>query len=352
MRNYNILHVYRGGYDETKNELNIMRFFYSSKILLIVAAFCFCTQNVLAQSRKPTIASLHQIEGTVNAITAKSPKGRRGINGMLLFAGDKINTEVNSKVTIEYRDGSRVRLFQNSQLLLNFSEEQADSQRTFKYQISLNKGSMRGNFLKGLQRTIIRTPTALIRVKGTTVRIKDNDNRATVSLTEGKVEVSNLSSKTILIPGQWLTDFGRTADLTKKTETLPNILHLKTFDYELDFRDGKSKQLKFNVQLQHNISGESVARSGLVVFESDYYSIRLPKRFMLDKKGFARVLVGIDPPRLKDPRFNGLIIIRAFIDQDGFDDVAEGSLVLKILNVGDKKTLIINPEGKLTKKNN
>ena len=327
-----------------------MRFFCSSKSLLLIAFFCFSTQFSSAQTSKPAIATLLQAEGAVEVVTAKSPKGRRGINGMLLYAEDKISTAGNSKVTIEYRDGSRVRLFQNSQLILNLSEEQATSKRTFKFQISLKKGSLRGRFLKGLQRTRIRTPTAQIGVKGTTVRIKDNGNRATVSLTEGQVEVSNLSSKTILNPGQWLPDFGRTEDLTEKVAHLPNILHLKTFDYELDFRDGKSKQLKFSVQLQHGISGKTVARSGLVVFESDYYSIRLPKRCMLDKKGFARVLVGIDPPRLTDPEFKGLFTISAFMDQDGFDDVAEGSLVLKILNAGKKRTLLINPEGDVTEK--
>ena len=192
-----------------------MRFFCSSKRLLLIASFCFSTQFASAQTSKPAIATLIQAEGSGEAVTAKSPKGRRGIDGMLLFAGDKISTAGNSKATIEYRDGSRVRLFQNSQLILNLSEEQATSKRTFKFQISLKKGSLRGRFLKGLQRTRIRTPTAQIGVKGTTVRIKDNDNRATVSLTEGQVEVSNLSSKTLLNPGQWLPDFGRAEDLTE-----------------------------------------------------------------------------------------------------------------------------------------
>ena len=329
-----------------------MRFFCSSKSLLIIAAFCFSNKFSSAQISEPAIATLLQAEGAVEVVTAKSPKGRRGINGMLLYAEDKISTAGNSKATIEYRDGSRVRLFQNSQLTLNLSEEQAANKRTFKFQLSLKKGTLRGRFLKGLHRTRIRTPTAQIGVKGTTVRIKDNNNRATVSLTEGQVEVSNLSSKTILNPGQWLPDFGRTEDLTEKVAPLPKILHLKTFDYELDFRDGKSKQLKFSVQLQHGISAKTDARSGLVVFESDYYRIRLPKRFMLDKKGFARVLVGIDPPRLSEPGFKGLITIRAFMDQDGFDDVAEGSLVLKILNADEKRTLLINPEGSVTEKNN
>ena len=129
-------------------------------------------------------------------------------------------------------------------------------------------------------------------------------------------------------------------------------MHIKTFNYELDFQDGKSKQLKLSVQLQHRISGKSVARSGPVVFESDYSSIRLPRRFLLDKKGFARVIIAIDPPRMKDRVFKGLINIRAFMDQDDFDVVAEGSLVLKVINSGNKRTLLITPEGGVKKINN
>lgn len=321
-----------------------MRSFFSSKCLLISAAFCLSASSVSAQSSDSAIATLLKVEGAVEAVTEKSPKGRSGSNGMLLFAGDKISTAGKSKATIEYRDGSRVRLFQNSEIVLNLSEEQSTGKRTFKFQLTLNNGSMRGRFLKGLQRTKIRTPTALIGVKGTSVRITENNNIATVSLTEGQVEVSNLSSKTLLNPGQWLPEIRRTDDLTKKVAPLPNILHLKTDEYGLDFRDGKAKQLKFSVQLQHSISRKSVERSGLVVFESDYYSIRLPKRFMLDNKGFARVLVGIDPPRLSDAGFKGLITIRAFMDQEGFDDVAEGSLVLKIVNSGKKRTLLLDAE--------
>ena len=99
-----------------------MRFFCSSKSLLIITAFYFSTQFASAQTYQPAIATLLETEGAVEAVTAKTPKGRRGINGMLLFAGDKINTAENSKATIEYRDGSRVRLFQNSQLILKQKE--------------------------------------------------------------------------------------------------------------------------------------------------------------------------------------------------------------------------------------
>ncbi|MGY8700364.1 MAG: hypothetical protein ACKVJ3_04305 [bacterium] len=74
--------------------------------------------EVTAQSENPAIATLLNVDGTVKVFNEKYPKGRHGSHGMLLFTGNKILTSANSKTTVEYRDGSRVRLFQNSTLVL------------------------------------------------------------------------------------------------------------------------------------------------------------------------------------------------------------------------------------------
>jgi len=72
------------------------------------------------------------------------------------------------------------------------------------------------------------------------------------------------------------------------------LLNLKTDEYEFEFRNGNSIQIEFSVQIQNSVSSKIVKRKGLVIFESDYNRIRLPKRFMLDANGYARVLVGIE----------------------------------------------------------
>ncbi|GIT08999.1 MAG: hypothetical protein CM1200mP30_26290 [Pseudomonadota bacterium] len=52
-----------------------MRFFFSSKCLLIIAPFVFPT--ICSSSKhEPAIETLLQVEGAVEAVTAKSPKGR------------------------------------------------------------------------------------------------------------------------------------------------------------------------------------------------------------------------------------------------------------------------------------
>ena len=327
-----------------------MQIFFHFKYLFIIILLILSIAEATAQTEIPVIATLINVDGTVKVFNEKFPKGRHGRHGMLLFAGNKILTSANSKTTIEYRDGSRVRLFQNSTLVLDLSLEQSTIKRTFKFHLRLNSGSLRGRFVKGLQRTKIRTPTATIGIKGSSVRISENNNKATVSLTEGQAKVSTHSSKAILNPGQWLTEFDRNTDLTQHVAQIPNLLSLKSVEYELDFRDGKSKQLDLSVKLQNSISGKSIKRSGKVILKSDYKYIRLPERFLLNEQGFARVIIGLDPPNITDQDFKGLITIRAFMDGDGFDDVNEGHLVLKVLNLGQKRTLLIDPDKGISRK--
>ena len=59
---------------------------------------------------------------------------------------------------------------------------------------------------------------------------------------------------------------------------------------------------------------------------------------------FWRVLVNIEPLNSNSKEFKGLIKIRAYMDDTGFDDVAEGLLVLKFRNLGKKRTLLIHPD--------
>ena len=297
------------------------------------------------------VASLVNLQGTVKVLTKKSQKFKFAREGMLLFNGNKIITSLNSKTGILYRDGSKVRLFQNSELILNLSEETFNKKRSFKYLLTFKKGALRGRFMKELQNTKIRTPSAIIGIKGTSFRILEKDNNSTVSLTEGMLEVSNLTSKTTIETGQWLSGFEPNSNLAKKVAFLPNILALKTNFYEINFKKGESKQIDLSLQIQNRISEKIINRSGSIILESDYNKIYLPRRIFLNERGFAKILLKIDPPSLNEQNFFGLIKIRAFIDEEGFDDVAEGLLVLKIKNFRKKRTLLLHPDRGIVEKN-
>ena len=91
-------------------------------------------------------------------------------------------------------------------------------------------------------------------------------------------------------------------------------------------------------------------RGGPVRLETDYYSVQMPQQVFLESDGFIRFPIEIDPPRKDDLEFDGLIQIRANMDDIGFDDVGEGMMVLRVVNGQRKRSLLIDPQSDLIEK--
>ncbi|MEC7563740.1 MAG: FecR domain-containing protein, partial [SAR324 cluster bacterium] len=141
--------------------------------ILLLASFIWMitAMQVIAQEEGGAIATLSRVEGYVEVFSEAKRKTRRGREGLMLFAGERINTGKDSKVTVEFRDGSTFRLFRKTDFLIEEGVEQNTRERSFKYQLSMKLGSLHGRMKRGMQRTRLRTPTAIVGVKGTTVRI-------------------------------------------------------------------------------------------------------------------------------------------------------------------------------------
>ena len=107
--------------------------FFPLKSLLILLILSFYIETCVSAKSKASdaIATLINVEGTVKIKKDKSQKGEYAREGMLLSNGNRILTSKNSKTSILYRDGSTIRLFQNSKMVLNFSEEKLTKKRNF-----------------------------------------------------------------------------------------------------------------------------------------------------------------------------------------------------------------------------
>ena len=70
----------------------------------------------------------------------------------------------------------------------------------------------------------------------------------------------------------------------------------------------------------------------------------------MNDRGFAKIFLLINQPSLNELGFFGLIKIRAFLDNEGFEDVAEGLLVLKIKNFKKTSSILIHPNKDLVEK--
>ena len=135
--------------------------------ILLLASFIWMitAMQVIAQEEGGAIATLSRVEGYVEVFSEAKRKTRRGREGLMLFAGERINTGKDSKVTVEFRDGSTFRLFRKTDFLIEEGVEQNTRERSFKYQLSMKLGSLHGRMKRGMQRTRLRTPTAIVGVK-------------------------------------------------------------------------------------------------------------------------------------------------------------------------------------------
>ena len=78
-----------------------MGIFFTFKYLFVIIFLLLSSFRILAQNDNPAIATLLDVEGSVQ-VFKKSSKSRSGVHGMLLFEGNRLLTHNKSKTTIKY----------------------------------------------------------------------------------------------------------------------------------------------------------------------------------------------------------------------------------------------------------
>jgi hypothetical protein len=275
------------------------------------------------------IASLQRIDGPVTVVQAVNKETVQGRNGLLLRGGDTVITGVAGRATVKFRDGSEIRLFPNTNFVVE-AKEQKGSERVFTVNLLMKAGSFWGNFVKRRQVANISTPTATIGIKGTTLRVVERDGQARVALTEGLIAVSNDREQVDLQPGQRLPDFNRTDSLADKVQAIPFKLDLRSDQKKLEFRTGQPEEVFISIQIVDLKSGSPVRRSGAIYLRSNYEKIQYPDRATLDERGFARVALQVLPPEPADAELNGNVYVWALLDNEQADDTAEGRILFTI----------------------
>jgi hypothetical protein len=275
------------------------------------------------------IASLQRVSGTVTVRQAQTNETVQGRNGLLLRAEDTVTTEEESRATIQFRNGSEVRLFPSTTFVVQATEEPG-KERTFTFNLLMKVGSFWGNFVKRRQVANINTPTATIGIKGTTLRVVDRDGRARVALTEGLIDVNNDREKVELQAGKRITEFNRSDSLADKVQDIPFKLDLKSDKRSLEFRDNQTEEVFVTVQLIDIKSGSPVRRAGPLYLRSNYDKVTYPAQATLDERGFARVALRLAPPEAADASLNGSVYVWALLDQESADDTAEGRILFRI----------------------
>jgi hypothetical protein len=298
------------------------------------------------------VASLQNMLGRVSVVQKSDGATVQGKVGLLLHAGDTIVTQDDSRATIKFRDGSEIRLFQNTRFVLQTAKESVGNDRSFRYDLLLKAGSLWGLFVKQQQVAKLSTPTATIGIKGTSLRVTENNNKARVALTEGLIEVGNERKTIDLEPGKRIGDFSRLDDISTKVEAIPYKLDLKSEKRKLTFGSNQPEEVFITLQLMNVTTGREVPRAASIYFRSNYDKITYPPMAKLDQRGFARVPLTFLPPEAADTQLNGNVYVWAVIDSAEADDTGEGRILFTIpVSKGDERIKVDADKGASTRSN-
>ncbi|MDH4120703.1 MAG: FecR family protein [Deltaproteobacteria bacterium] len=320
------------------------RMFRPLLLALLLAASTHLWMPAAALAEEPKgdiVATLDRIQGSVKIIKGDDKKVISGRDGLLLRNGDTIITSKESQATLKFRDGSEFRLFPNSQFKVEQVKEAGDG-RGFKYDLSVQAGSIWGTMVRQKNPASIRTRTATIGVKGTTLRVVERDEKTSVALTEGEVEVKNGRDSVTLKPGNQVKGVAANDRLSSKVEPIPFKLDVKSEKRDLDFAQGNAEEAFVVIQLVNVKSGTNVTRSGPVYLRSNYDRASFPGQVVLNEQGFARVAVRFGTPEAAHEDLKGTIYVWAVMDREDDTDIGEGVVMFRFKTPGDKSRLRID----------
>ena len=300
------------------------------KVLMVVSLFFITVPSVHALS---AVASIKSMLGDVKI--QRFQRFIPGRRGLVLNDEDVVITGQNAKATIIFRDGSEIRLFQNSNFTIEKSEEvQGKGKgflkrfRLFSNKIKLTTGSFWAKFTKGRQQTRISTPTATCGIKGTVVSFSQRDDMLNVSLSVGEVELENEDEKITLSSGKMIEGITKRGSFKAKIKELPYRLTIVPDNPKMQIpTPGNQNQIFFTLQLIDVKTQKNFERSGDVYISMQLDKIVFPERIRLNKRGYSRLFAIVKPFQEGDYG-NGQIEVLAMIEGQRFMNVGAGQAML------------------------
>jgi len=273
----------------------------------------------------PDFAVLSQIQGKIKA--GPSKKMIVGTNGMLLRHRHRVKTEKDGKASVFIKDGSELRLFTDSELILGAKKNR--NSRWMRYRLVLVSGSFWGHFVREKNPIEIRGGTLRLQLFNASIRFSKKKTGTDISVLKGTVRVFNKTSFVKLHGGQRLYQIKKNDFMPQKVSIIPNQLKLSIGQSETVFHRDKTIELNLNLQVVRYGSDNAVDRPGPVHLWANYYNLEMPYSIRLNTDGNAETKIKVTPPNLEDSTFGGSVIFHAIMDQKGFDDVRDGTFEVK-----------------------
>ena len=292
-------------------------------LLSALLTLVFLSPPVMAMD---AIASFGKLGGNIQVL--RESRKIPGREGLILNDQDIVVTGRNSRVTIIFRDGSEIRLFEDTRFVIERSQESTSGDRRIFYNFKLKLGSFWGRFSKGRQNTLVETPSATIGIKGTNVAFSQKGSKLTVALSEGRVSVENEDGTINLEPGYRIEGVAKRGELKSKINKMPYEVSIKPDDPKIKVPTrGEVEQVYFSIQLIDSKTKQNYGKKGMVFISLDSDKLIFPDGIKLNKRGYARVKATIKPFQKVDYK-NGQLEIYAVMGGKQSMEIAAGQTLL------------------------
>ncbi len=299
------------------------------KLLTFLLTSIVCSLLLLAG--KPAVAveavaSVKKIKGPVDVQRKNTTIAAR--TGLILHDKDLVVTHNRSRITIIFRDGSEIRLFPNTKFLIEKSHESPNGPRRFLHNFKLKVGSFWGKFSRNHQRTAVVTPTATVGIKGTTVALAERDSKLDVTLSTGKVQITNQTDSVELTAGNIAEKIVKEGSIKDKIKPLYYQIVIKGDQSRITIPSkGNVKELQFTLQMVDTRTNENVERTGEVYISIATENIVFEDNIRLNPRGYARIKAKVLAPEKIDTTIDKVEIF-ALMDGEEYMDVRAGSTTL------------------------
>ena len=296
---------------------------------LILFILSFSLSEPCEAKSFPDFAVLSQIQGKIKA--GPAIKMLEGTNGQLLRHRHRIKTEKDGKATVFIKDGSEIRLFADTELIVGAKKSR--NSRWMRYRLVLLSGSFWGHFVREKNPVEISGGSMRLQVSDASIRFSKKKTGTDISVLNGTVRVFNKSSFVKLHGGQRLYQIQKNDFMPQKVSIIPNQLKLSLEPSEPVFQGDKTIELNLNLQVVRYGSDRAVERPGPVHLRANYYNLEIPDSIRLNTDGNAKAKIKVAPPSSEDHTFEGSVTFHAIMDQKGFDDVRDGTFKVKFRNL-------------------
>ena len=133
----------------------------------------------------PDFAVISQMQGKITVGYAKQMA--EGYNGIFLSQRQRVKTEKDGKTTVFIKDGSEIRLFTDSELILG--AKKSHNSRWMRYRLVLLSGSFWGHFVRNTKPIEINGGALRLQISEASIRFsKKNHSRTTFLEKSKKIE--------------------------------------------------------------------------------------------------------------------------------------------------------------------